>query len=190
MPGGVSGSGQTSVAYNSVHNEYLVANGDYQGDQWATRINPNTGALIGTSFMIYSIQTGSPHWLTAPAVTLSAGLLRRGVDHYIWPAIERQRQRPIGGAIQIATGGGLAIGSARLAYNPDRDEFLVLYQQDRRVQASTNLYARRVRASDGALVSSIIPVAAGNGLDISVCPTYVPELAKYGSCGRTGAAKV
>ena len=54
--------------------------------------------------------------------------------------------------------------------------------------------ARIVRASDGSMVSSVIPVATGNNRDISACLIYVHELGKYlmtyeawdGVCGNAG----
>ena len=67
MMSGGNQSGVTSVAYNSVRDEYLVTDIDYSGILQGQRINAKTGGLIGATYPVF---TGSSR---APALAYGTG---------------------------------------------------------------------------------------------------------------------
>ena len=123
MMNGGNQSGVTSVAYNSVHDEYLVTDVDYEGILQGQRIVAKTGGLTGTTYPVFTGSVRGPalaygtgsdvylHVFSNTAITKVSALRLKGADG-----------TAIGSPIVLAQDTTYALGSAHVVYNPDRDE--------------------------------------------------------------------
>ena len=162
--------GDPVVVYNATSNEYLavwmqVTSPSSGYDIYAQRLSA-TGQKLGAAIFV------SPGTVTTdegvPAVAWNAN---RNEYYVVWHAFTDSRWRICGQRLSAAgqllgTNTLLSYGSefthaARLAYNPQRDEYLVAWQ-DVRVGGRIDIYAQRVGGAGGRIGDNF-PVSTADG---------------------------
>jgi hypothetical protein len=187
---GVTNTG-TAVAYNSNHDEYLVVwtiwQDSYTHDIWARRVGGD-GSLVGPGR--FNVATGSGELREDPAVaynpvqdeylvvytkwytgtTFTSDILAKRVS---WNGGWISSEIPISQAVDEQV-------TPAVTYNSTDDEYLVVYT-NQWIGGPYDIYARRVRGSDGVLLTSSA-VASGSGTD-RVLPSVAYSTAAYGGNG-------
>ena len=167
-----------SVAYNAANNEYLVAwiDGRYVGTQYdivhCQRVSA-TGAFKGGNHQIGD-QPGA-----LCSVAWSSGSNCYLVTYH-WPSGNKE----VFGRLVYIVNDAVQMGSvfnisndtdfstySHTAYNPLNDEFLVTWDQENVSDEVRNIFARRVKASTGQLMGTVINATNSFGKDRS-CVTY------------------
>lgn len=148
-----------AVAYNSLRHEYLVVWQNYSGSTYNIQARRIGGD--GTRYADFTVATGVNESRYQPDVTYSSAQ-----DEYLVAyTYELINSSNTDIRARRVSGGGSVIGSEisitadktyqyypATDYNSQSDEYLVVYQNN--VDGSTqDIAARRVRASDGALLS-------------------------------------
>ncbi len=162
--GGVDGAGATEAAYNSVNDEYLLVGRDYQAHLFGQRVNATDGSLPGPAVFIHNTSPTLEHavaYASGSNVYLEAWRDdgNGGCSGLLAQRLTGSTGAPVGGVIPVATTG--CVGGPKLAYNSAADEFFLTYQVATNQQ---DLYCRRIRASDGALLGAASTPLAVTGV--------------------------
>jgi len=170
-----------AIAYNSQDNEYLVVWQDGTVNIWGQRVS-RTGALIGVSFRV----TGATRNQVNPDVAYDGATnqylvvwedYRSGAHWDIWGQRVTAAGALLGGELAICTDGANqndpAVSFATLAAS-----YLVLWTDYRNGGDNPDVYGRRV-SEDGSLLSSDIPIAAGEFQQAQPDLAYSEEATEY-----------
>ena len=178
-----------AVAYNNLHDEYLVVwytkQGDFTWDIWARRVGHD-----GELWSWFNIDSLEGKKLTDPAVVYNPDqdeyliIYTREVAENSWDIIARRIPWNGSGSFPriILDNPEINISSPSVAYNPQSKEYLVVYTKQ---IGGTNseIFAKRLKGNDGTILSQNVITSGTNEYryqpDIAFNPTRENYLIAY-----------
>ena len=183
LTGGNGCGGLTSAAYNSIKKEYFVTNQDCDGNTFASRINSINGSIVRNTYLLGHLSS------LEPAMCHSSGSIN-GTNKYLhvyrYGGCEGIRALLLNGdtgdiesgVINILEDGKL-MGGPEIAYNPENDEFLVTFEYLPIDNEAQDIYAFRINAATGQIISQKLPLVATSLKEWHQGVIYIKELHKY-----------
>ncbi len=176
-----------SVCYNSVHHEYLIKYAGYTPNDnrvHTQRVNAVTGALIGgsnmirTSYILDLYATG-----TSVAYSSISDCFLTVWEEYDQGDLYALRLNaaglPAGTPFRIDADQAQYCREQVISYNVANDEFMITFQGVTSVQNDWDFFGQRIRASDGAMLGSNIPISATVDIEGDGGVAYDADLNRY-----------
>ena len=187
----LEGSSGPSVCYNSARQEYLIS---YQGYTSAgglhselriQRVNAINGALIGASTWIRNSPTVIATKVAYSPTSDSYLLVWEDQATVPWPVYGLRLNSTagsVGSIFNISNGTYKYAGDPAIAHNSVNNEYLVTfntYYEPDPGNTCWNLFAQRVRASDGALLGGNITIGATTECESGASVAYDSNMNRY-----------